>query len=379
MTKIRLLTAIIVLSPLVQAMMLIPDIPLHACLKTAASNLIQNDLPNVLVAPTDSDISRNFDGLVLYRTTFLGLETFLGMLQFNPSTYIILVDEIGALNSTLAFIKHSPVYSTHSKLLVITYDESYIHTIAQYLWNLKLLRSQIIVTSHHRFELSTVELMQCGAKIKTKRLISLESDNCSLELPKVHDLKSILKGCPLYVITGRMPPYVNSENETLKGVFIEMIDVFGYISQRRIVIRPYDPIYVKEIIQSNTFEAIMKDFDSGYADVFVGPIHASTASIMDIGPWLLSNNLMFLAPRAFISGAIDLLLTPSNIRNVAFLISVIGSVVTLFYIIAKYTIDGDLFDSLLNTHLIFFGLVLNASTLQRIPRNVYIRGFLGKF
>ncbi|KAL1497033.1 hypothetical protein ABEB36_008062 [Hypothenemus hampei] len=230
----------------------------------------------------------------------------------------------------------------------------------------------LIVFNETSSALFNLDVQRCGQEkiFKFMANLSINENSKIQEWP----MKKQLSNCPLYVIWAIMPPFVDVNNETLlpEGIFIDFLNAFASISQRKIVYRPFDMIYLDEISMGYNFESVLTDFQTGYAEMFIGPVNLQTASIFHISPILMENPLLFLSPKPLAS-----LFT--SLSSILFVIY--WPVFNLFlsltlYFISKFGKDRFLFSSIMDNFLLLMGFCLGISCLQISPTTFVIRFFL---
>lgn len=341
--------------------------------------ITDNQGHNLLVtsAKSNSEASGFFSSTILFRATFDDLTNFTKELNSKINVCIIEADNIENLNFTLAFLVRSHVYSSYSTFLVLTANSTLIDKLAQKLWAFKLLRSYMLLINQRKITAFKVQLWECGVKVRAKKIASFLHGEFSLKKLQIN-MKESLQGCPLFIITGYQPPFVNPPNNSLKGMFIDLLDVLGESSQRNIIIRPYNGIYMEEIIQSYSFDAMIEDFESGYADIFLGSIQLAEMEILDISPILASNDLMMLIPRKLISDPIDLVFSTTFHIYLPLLLVGIFIMAFIFFCMVKHTADQKRFKSIGNVCLIFSGMAVSVATITRSPHSATAKVFFGK-
>ncbi|XP_050293729.1 uncharacterized protein LOC126734237 [Anthonomus grandis grandis] len=206
-------------------------------------------------------------------------------------------------------------------------------------------------------------------------MLNFQEQVCEFQDVKV-DLKEIMRGCPIYTITGVQPPFINPENSTLKGVLLEMMDAFGEASDRTIIYRPYDPIYMDEIVESYTFESMIESFQSGYADLFIGAVQLSAMSVIDIGPLIIANDLLIVAPRELVRDMTEFINQPQKLHVFGRWTTGVLLIVISFKFLIRWSADKNLFPSFVQIFFMVFRTILNVPTACRIPKNTLVRIFL---
>ncbi|KAL1497032.1 hypothetical protein ABEB36_008061 [Hypothenemus hampei] len=341
------------------------------CLKDLVIKLIANTYYNVLIS--DQEILE-LQNTFFYKTTHIYLKTYLSSFIIKPNFYVILVGDVEQFNETLTTIVESEAFSSAAKFLVLIENSILLEDLPMNLWQHKLLKSFIVTVKP--IAVYRNKLIRCGEKVIAEKIFS-PNKTCFVKHLTVN-LKRIMKNCPLQVITGYEPPFMDPLNETFKGIFNEMIEIFSAAMERELIIHPYDPIYLEELTQSFIYDSVLEDFRTGYADIFLGSTQFAAMELMDVSPNLHSNDLVFLVPRSFISGPVELLFSAQNFIPLG-IISLMGILIAIVLIvIGRYSVDTKVFGGFGNTLFLLYGMMLGTTTLSRSPNSLTMKMICGK-
>ncbi|KAJ8934703.1 hypothetical protein NQ318_008501 [Aromia moschata] len=268
--------------------------------------------------------------------------TLLEMLVEAAGGYIINYDSLSDLNKTLKELRVSPGFSNQAEYLIVANIENDLVNISTYLWYYRIYKSVILLPTNNTVNLYELDLKgsKCGVDIKP-----IQINECYNGTFKYHlnlfsvDMKTIFYKCPLRIIWTETLPWVYSVNASEPGIYIELLNLFGEVSQFEIVYMPETDVYRQELGGQYSFETMMEDLDRDYADVFVGLVSA--------------------APRAYLETILLFALCSC-----------------LFTLLAVTTIDKRRFGSLEKNCLTMVSINLNMGTYV-MPRSFKLRWFLG--
>ncbi|XP_066251266.1 uncharacterized protein [Euwallacea similis] len=179
---------------------------------------------------------------------------------------------------------------------------------------LKIL--EIVIYDEENANVYKLNIENCGSNISTKFVTNLKDkswDACMMEW----NMKEQFKDCPLKVEWTVLLPYINPPNSSLRGVLVDFLEAFEDISQRKVAFMPDNPAYLEEITQSYSFDSLLESFQSGYSDMFIGPVSLNAAEMFDCSPVVsevISVLLGFFCISTFIQGSIVSTLSSSVYR-----------------------------------------------------------------
>lgn len=321
------------------------------------------NLVNVLIS--DDQNTLRILNLTYLSSTVEHFERFIKSLKTTPQSFVFA--DVPINDITQMFDNSPNVFTGAVQYVVISSETDLVQDIAELLWQHRFPHSLILTYSEDVTTAYTLDIQQCGEVVKTKMM----------NVVTKWSLKEQFSGCPIYALWITMPPFVNEINSSKPGIFIEMLDAITFISNRKVIYRDNDPMYLEEIAQSYTFDSVLNDLDGEYAQLFIGPTNTHTAIIFDLSPVVTDDSLLFLCPK-------PLERYLKTIQSKDMLIRILGyglflyALVLLFYYMAKATLDRNLFPSISKTYLVFYGLMFDIPSLNnRFPKKDHLRIYLG--
>lgn len=345
---------------------------------TYLQNSVIHTHTDLLVSDEQNYFVDSLKDLPYLRTNSTELELFLNSLINIPQSYIIVVSDVKTLNESLEVITSSEKRTGDALYVLITSKEKDIPNLAQSLWDKRLPTSYIVFDDalDQAIKIYILEIKNCGLTVSEKKVYTFHDDNVISKLPE-WSCKLTFEGCPIYVVWALMPPFVNGINTSLDGIYVEVIKVLGSISKRNIIYRPYDPIYLEQISQAYSYDVLANNFADEYAHLFAGPTDIHASSVVAVTPQLSDDSFVFLIPRPVIYYW-EAILSSSTISAASIgIISLLG-ISTVFFVLARITVDRFIFSSVFKTYFIFFGISLNVPVLTTVPKTQHLRIVLGK-
>lgn len=323
---------------------------------------------------------KNFDAAHILKhipATIINIEQpkIIESLKFKVNQFIFTYNDISQLNTTFSILKQSYCFDSRAKYLIISQSFDHNDKIAQILWTHRLYRS-IIITQKNGTVINLYEIdfekSKCGTAIRSKKIDRWNHKfNYKIFEP---DLAKHFHNCTLKVIYADAPPWVEKD---ITGVFVRVIETFAQINGFQLLYRPENPIYLLELRSSYSFNAVEKDFKSGYADIFLGLGNNLPHFIMETTSTVYDDNLYWAVPKASRMPYWKATFHWIPPLSTLFVILFFGIVTTLFCIIAyrdySQTDPERRYRDFVANFLLIFAACINFSSGRILPRSVSLR------
>lgn len=298
-----------------------------------------------------------------WRFNYTILKQFLTGYEFVPHT-LVMVDYY--LEILPEFLQETLELYGKSRYIVVVENAKALK-VAQLLWKFKLPKSLVITSGLMTVNLLTIS--QCGNVVSLTDVTNVTD---------AWDLKSQMAGCSLNIIWAKVPPYISDVDSPMPGIYVDFLRAFDSAINRRLIYRPYDPVYLQQITDGYSFEAILEAFDDDYADMFIGPGTLTVSSIMDVTPILNEIDILFFVPIPTVAFWQKVVTLAFVLVIVVYAVAIV-TVSVLFFYIAKQTEDRILYASVPRVLFLFYGFVLSVPNLRRSPSTIVLQMYLSKY
>lgn len=303
---------------------------------------------------------------------------FLSDSQKAAGSYTISYNHIDELNDTLTNIGTSnAIY-----YLVIASNKTELQKISENLWQFRLYKSVILLPKKSKVKLYAIDLKnsKCGTYITPKKINECTNGNFKKELNLFNpNMEKNFYKCPIRIIWSKYTPWIFSNNDTETGIYRDILSVFEERSHFNVIYMPESEVYTEELAFYN-FGSIIADFDSNYADVFVGLVGFSASSdyVWTTGA-IYVDNMYFVVPNPKMISywmLIYKLFLPITWIYCCILFVVLCG---FFTVLALTTaIDRDRFGNFVDNSFYLYSIIITV-VCYKFPRSSKMRIFLGNY
>lgn len=223
----------------------------------------------------------------------------LSNLMGSSNKFVIEYDTSAMLNRTLQILNKIPGY-TKSYYILIIHDQKKLKmkNILMMAWNSKITRFIILWKKSNVVQLYGFDFgkWNCGNRIRQRVL-----GYCNPDLNNLTDVftKKIYKywvDCPFKVIWSTSPPWICGINQMYPGLHLEIVNLFKIASKFDLKYMPENDVYAIELQRDYKFDSILRDFKTGYADLYVG-LASYFGNIPVEKTFITDNKLYFAMPK----------------------------------------------------------------------------------
>lgn len=342
------------------------------CFKNVAKKYLHH-YTNVLVGPRIKEINFSVESPIKIgnSTEFLTKNS-----RETAGSYTISYNHIAELNDTLTDIGVSnAIY-----YLVLANSKADLQKISENLWQLRLYKSVIFLPNKLIVKLYAIDLKnsKCGTFISTKKINECRNGKFKKDLNLFRpNMKKAFYKCPIRIIWSKYTPWIFDNNDTESGIYRDILSVFEERSHFNIIYMPESEVYTEELAFYN-FGSIIADFDSDYADVFVGLVGFSASSdyVWTTGT-IYVDNMYFVIPNPKMIPH-WMLIYKLFLPTIWIYCFILFAVLSGFYTVLGLSsvTDRARFGNFLNNCFYLFSIIITVGC-YRFPRNYKMRIFLG--
>lgn len=213
---------------------------------------------------------------------------------------IMKIETLGDFNKTLHVIQHYIDHTNSNYIFIFSEkDKTSLLELFGLIWKSKLRNFVVLVKDNIKIELYVLDLInwQCGTKAFPRLLSTCDGQIMTHSLTFPEKFYKHFIGCQFRVIWSLSPPWILSRNQSYPGgVHIEILNIFKQVSQMDLIYMPKNEAYEKELQENYGFESLLRDFNTGYADVYAG-LTSYFGSVPVEKTFITDNKLYFAMPK----------------------------------------------------------------------------------
>lgn len=344
----------------------------ESCLNKIVTNKGSQNTRSIIVV-TSTTFSIN--GLNFDTPTFRTDTKYVGSLKHLVGYYvnfIIHFESLAMLRKNLQIIRTFTEYVKFNYFIILSEkNTANITTINTEIWKSRVRNFVILQEVNNKIELYSLdfEAWNCGHTMNNRLIGNCDDQLINKNFIFPEKFYKYFIGCPFRVIWTISPPWVISTSQSYPGVHIEIMNIFRRTSQFDLIYMPENSAYKKELQNNYRFDSLLRDFNSGYADVFVG-LSSYFGSVPVEKTFITDNKLYFAMPKP---KQISYLNTFLLIFDWKFCITM-GIIILLISLVmtglSRISVGEQMFNSfpgnILNSYAISLGMSIKVSSKRNV-------------
>lgn len=208
---------------------------------------------------------------------------------------IIAYENISKLNETLQILQTFCGFKNFRLFLLFRNVDNNMNLIEMFnlIWRTKNHNVIALINNNNNVTLLGLDYDNWNCRRETNNGLL---DKSSHEVVFPTNLYKYFIGCPFKVIWSTFPPWVLKINSSYPGVHIEMMNLFKIASKFDLLYMPENQAYMDELKNGYIFDSILNDFNTEYADVYVG-LASFFGSVPVEKTFITDNKLYFAMPK----------------------------------------------------------------------------------